>query len=310
VDIAHVHAPNPTMFAALAVLPKFRTLVVTHHSDVVKQRLLGAAFAPVERLIHWRAAMVLSDSEDYILGSAPLKRIAAKVRTLPLGLDLAPFLSPSRAATDFAAKLRVELGKPLWLTVGRLVYYKGICNAIDALPGLPGRLMIVGDGPLKQTLIDHAKARGVSDRILWAGYLDADELAATALLFPSNARSEGFGLAQVEAMASGCPVINTQIPHSGVTWVSRHDETGLTVPVDDPAALQRASLRMLDEPLLRARFSAASIARARQEFDHHVMAERSFRLYDEAAQGITTQSRGEPTASASPDEYLSKPAVR
>ncbi len=59
-DIVHVHAPNPTMFLALATLPPFSTLVVTHHSDVVKQRVLGRVFAPVERRVHERTALVLS----------------------------------------------------------------------------------------------------------------------------------------------------------------------------------------------------------------------------------------------------------
>lgn len=316
VDIAHVHAPNPTMFAALAVLPKFKTLVVTHHSDVIKQRVLGAAFAPIERLIHARAAMVLSDSENYIGGSAPLKRIMHKVRTLPLGLDLRPFLSPNAAALSYAEKLRAEFGAPLWLTVGRLVYYKGFCNAVDALANTPGRLVVVGEGPLKQKLVAQAKSRGVSHRIFWAGYLDEDELAgayraATALLFPSNARSEGFGLAQVEAMASGCPVINTQIPHSGVAWVSPHDETGATVPVDDPAALAQAMRRLNDDSELRARFSSASVARAMEEFDHRVMARRSFALYDEATRcNVTRLSDAGSARGTSPNEYSAKSALR
>src|SRR5207302_7080134 len=121
---------------------------------------------------------------------------------------------------------------------------------------------------------------GVAERIVWAGVVSDDELvgayhAATALWFPSNARSEGFGLVQVEAMASGCPVINAAIPASGVTWVSRDGETGFTVPLDDPIALARASMRLLTERGLRERLSRGARERAVREFDDRVMARRS-----------------------------------
>src|SRR5213079_1381252 len=92
-------------------------------------------------------------------------------------------------------------------------------------------------------------------------------LAAYALLFPSNARSEAFGLVQLEAMASGCPVINTAIPHSGVAWVSRHLETGLTVRMNDSAALVDAACRLLADCDLRDRLAAAARLRVIQEFD-------------------------------------------
>src|SRR6202012_1379106 len=112
--------------------------------------------------------------------------------------------------------------------------YKGLSTAIDALAHVPGHLLIIGTGPLERELRARALERGVADRITWAGHVERDELlgayrAAAALWFPSNARSEGFGLVQVEAMASGCPVINTAIPHSGVSWVWRHEESGLTI---------------------------------------------------------------------------------
>ena len=171
--------------------------------------------------------------------------------------------------------------------MGRLVYYKGLATAIDALKSVRGRLMIVGRGPLERDLRARAADRGVAERIEWAGHLDDDALvgayrAATALWFPSNARSEGFGLVQVEAMASGCPVINTAIPHSGVSWVSRDGESGLTIPLEDPASLAAASRRLLDEPGLRDRLSAQAVERAHSEFDHRVMARRSLELYEKA----------------------------
>jgi glycosyltransferase involved in cell wall biosynthesis len=296
IDIVHVHAPNPTMFLALAALPPFGTLVVTHHSDVIKQRVLGRVFAPVERRVHNRARLILSDSEAYVDGSAVLQALRHKVRTLPLGLNLAAFLSPSPEILAAKARLRSEHGQPLWLAVGRLVYYKGLATAVDALAQVPGRLLVIGAGPMERELRERAADRRVAHRIEWAGHVDQNKLmgayrAATALWFPSIARSEGFGLVQVEAMASGCPVINTEIPGSGVPWVSRDGETGFTVPPKDAAALAIASKRLLADPALRERLAAGAIDRACRDFDDAVMARKAMDLYAEV---LPHGSRGQP----------------
>jgi rhamnosyl/mannosyltransferase len=259
-------------------------LVVTYHSDVVRQKLLVHALRPAQRFVFARAARILSDSPAYASGSACLAKYAHKVGVLPLGINLRPYLNPSNAALAFARQLRAEHGSPLWLSVGRLVYYKGLPIALEALRAVAGKLLVIGVGPLETDLRKIAHEQGVADRIVWLGYRSFDEVvgayhAATALWFPSNARSEGFGLVQVEAMASGCPVINAAIEHSGVSWVSRHEETGLTVPINDPAALALAATRILRESGLRDRLAHGARSRAIHEFDHHLMAQRSVSLY-------------------------------
>jgi rhamnosyl/mannosyltransferase len=285
-DVFHLHVPNPTMLVALAVSRPGAPLVVTWHSDIVAQPLRAAALRPVERWALGRAARIVSTSAAYATGSEPLRAHSGKVTVLPFGIDLHPFTAPGPAVQATADRLRRAHGEPLWLAVGRLVYYKGLETALGALPRVPGRLVVVGTGPLEGALRRRAAALGVADRVVWLGQVDEATLAgcyraATALWFPSNARSEAFGLAQVEAMASGCPVLNADVPGSGVAWVSRGGESGLTVPVDDPAALATAARRLLDEPGLRARLAEGARARARAEFDHLGMARRTLDLYRE-----------------------------
>ena len=284
-DLFHLHTPNPSMILGWMLSGDRRPLVVSHHSDVIKQRLRRVLFGPLERACYDRASLVLAMSSPYVAGSSLLRRCAERVAVLPIGLDLEPFLDPSPEVLAKGDLLRRSYPGPLWFTCGRLVYYKGLETALEALRSVPGTLLIGGDGPARPGLERLAVRLGVQDRVRFLGKIPRDEdliahhLAADAFWFPSNARSEAYGLVQVEAMASGCPVINTAIPHSGVPWVSRHEETGLTVPVNDPAAFAAAAQRLLDEPGLRDRLAAGARARAIAEFQCEVMGRRSVALY-------------------------------
>jgi len=287
-EIFHLQVPNPTMILALLRSGSRVPLVVSYQSDVIRQKLRAALFRPLERLAYRRVRAIVTSSGAYPAGSSFLRRYEDRLHVLPNGIELEPYLHPSAEDRARASAIRAghaDGGGPLWLGCGRLVYYKGFVNAIRALTRVPGNLVLIGDGPDRAGLRDEAVRLGVSGRVRFVGslphYLDLIPyyLAADAFWFPSNARSEAFGLVQVEAMAAGCPVLNAAIPHSGVPWVSPHEESGLTVAVDDPIALADAAARLLVEPGLRDRLSASGRARAIREFDHRVMARRSLDLY-------------------------------
>jgi rhamnosyl/mannosyltransferase len=285
-DIVHLHVPNPTMLLALAARAPRATLVVTYHSDVMNRPLLGRALSILERRVFPRAARIIVNCPTYVAGSPALRRYPGKLAVIPMGIELEPYLRPSEKALAYASRLRSRHGPILWLTLGRLVPYKGLDDAIRALRQVPGQLLVIGAGPTEDQLRALSRTLGVSDRVVWLGHVNSEEVvgachAATALWFPSNARNEAFGLAQVEAMASGCPVINTDIPHSGVPWVGRHEVEGLTVPVRDPASLAAAARRLLQEPGLRGSLSRGARLRALCEFDHRRMAEKTVGLYEE-----------------------------
>ncbi|GAC1465124.1 MAG: glycosyltransferase family 4 protein [Isosphaeraceae bacterium] len=296
-DILHLHVPNPTMILNLLAARPTPPVVVTYHSDVVNQKLRAALFRPLERMAYRRVRAILPTSPVYPQGSPFLQEYADRIQVLPIGIDVRPYVQPSAENLARAAEIREQYaqGGPLWLCTGRFVYYKGFINAVRALRHVEGRLLLIGDGPNQPELQLEARRLGVADRVVFLGrlpsYLDIVPyyLAVDAFWFPSNARSEAFGLVQVEAMASGCPVINTEIPHSGVPWVSSHEETGLTVPVNDPQAIASAARRLLSEPGLRERLIDAARRRAVEEFDHRVMAERSLAIYRRVLAGADVE---------------------
>ena len=257
-DILHLQVPNPTMILAVLAARPRQPLVVTYQSDVVVQKLRALVFRPLERLAYRKVRRIMPSSPVYPGGSDFLRAYTDLIQVLPMGIDLEPYLNPSAENLNRAQAIRDEHAKggPIWLCAGRLVYYKGFVNAIRALKSVEGRLLIVGDGPDEAELREEANRLDLADRVVFLGalpYLDIIPYyrAADAFWFPSNARSEAFGLVQVEAMASDCPVINTEIPHSGVPWVSQNEDTGLTVPINNPEALAAAASRA---PLRRRKF--------------------------------------------------------
>jgi len=283
-DVWHLHAPNVTMLLAVLALPRLRPLVVTHHADIDRHHVLRHLVRPFETRLYRRADLVLATSPAAIDGSTLLTGFRVKVEVLPLGLDLRPLTTPSPAALACANRHRQSHPGPLWVSVGRLVPYKALDVALHALRRVPGTLLVVGSGPREATWRALAATLGVADRVVWCGRVSPDELAgaylaATAHWFPSNAPAEGFGLVQVEAMASGCPTVNAAVPHSGVGWVCRDGVSGLTVPVNDPTAFADAANRLLSEPGLRDRLSAGGRREACGRFTVSVMAERCEALY-------------------------------
>lgn len=287
-DLIHLHCRNPTMSAGLRALPRLPApLVITHHSDVAKQRVLRRALLALEGPLYRQAKRILATSPAYAQASPVLQGLMERVRALPLGIDLEPFEAPSPEVLSEAEALRDRYPGPRWLMVGRLIYYKGHEVALEALEQLPGTLIVIGTGPLAGSLWERAERTGISKRVAFLGEVSETTLraayqAADAFWFPSIARSEGFGLVQVEAMASGTPIVNTKIPGSGVHWVSPEGISGLTVPVGDPAAFAAAVRRLLDEPELALRLGEGGRIRARERFAAEQMGRTSLEHYREA----------------------------
>jgi glycosyltransferase involved in cell wall biosynthesis len=279
-DIVHLHWPHPTALLAYLASGHAGRLVLTYHSDVVRQKVLGGLFWPVLRRVLERADAVIAASPGYVESSPVLRRFGAKCRVIPFGVPLAQF---DRADAAEVARLRAQFGPRVVLGVGRLIYYKGFEHLVRAMKEVDGRLLIVGEGPLRGALEREAERAGVAGRVTFLGHVrEVAPLyhAADVFALPSVARSEAFGIVQLEAMACGKPVVNTSLD-TGVTFVSIGGVTGLTVPPADSAALATALNTLLDDPALAARYGRAARSRVEREFDLEEMGRRTLRLYEE-----------------------------
>jgi rhamnosyl/mannosyltransferase len=285
-DLVHLHVPNPTAVLAYLASGRPRRLVFTYHSDMVRQKFLGALFEPFLHAALRRSAAIITTSPEYLRTSAVLARHRDRCHVIPLGIALEDFEHCDSAAV---AAIRQQYGDRLILSAGRLVYYKGLDYLIRAMRDVRGTLILIGDGPLRGPLGALASETGVSDRVHFLGRVDHACLvacyhAADVFALPSVARSEAFGIVQIEAMAAGTPVVNTRLD-SGVPFVSVHEQTGLTVPPANAEALAQAINRLLDEPVWRRSLGRAGKLRARQEFSLEVMTSRTLALYESIAAG-------------------------
>jgi rhamnosyl/mannosyltransferase len=281
-ELLHAHLPHPGGVLGILASRYRGPLVVTYHSDVVKQRFMSAVFKPILDAFLRRAAAILVTSQAYLESSPVLPAYRGKCRVVPYGIPIQRFERRDEARID---GIRRHYGPRLILAVGRLVYYKGFDVLVEAMRHLDARLVVVGEGPLGPALQHQAAAAGVADRIAFLGELQNEDVAplfaaADVFALPSVARSEAFGIVQLEAMACGTPVVNTRLA-SGVPWVSRHQETGLTVMPGDSRALAAAIERLLDDDGLRRQFGTAARARVRSEFTVEAMGDRVAAVYDE-----------------------------
>jgi len=281
-EIYHLHFPYPLGEVAYLLRPRGR-LVVTYHSDIVRQRNLFRFYRPLLGRLLRQADAILVTSPQYLQSSPVLRPVAAKCRVVPLGIDLGRFdaFDPDRVAA-----WRAKLGTPLVLFVGRFRYYKGLDYLLEALRLVPeARLGLVGDGPEGPRLRRLVAQYGLGSRVTFLGTLSDDELpaiyrAADVYVLPATERSEAFGISLLEAMAAGLPVITTELG-TGTSYVNQHGETGLIVPPRDPGALAAALAELLADPERRRAMGAAGRKRVEAEFTLDRLVKDVLRVYGE-----------------------------
>jgi glycosyltransferase involved in cell wall biosynthesis len=233
------------------------------------------------------AALCLNSVDPEFIRPA-LKR-GARFQALAPFIDVAPFAraAAARATHRRALARRLPDDEPWLLAVGmmrpgdKLDSYRVLARALKRLLRRKWRLVVVGDGVARDR-VEHALAP-LGERVVYLGERDVRAMPAIYAacdLYAWPAVREAYGMAILEAQASGLPVVAGR--GVGVGDIVGDGETGLLVESDDAAALARAIAALLDDKARRAAMGRAALARARERHDIATAARR----LDEALRAV------------------------
>lgn len=284
-DIAHLHFPDPLAYLAAYFLPRSAKIVISWHSDVVRQQKLLALYQLfLDRLVR-RADAIIAATPAHFTSSTQLGMAQReRLHVVPYGIDYSAF-DKTREVEMAAMKIRSAYpGKKIVFTVGRHVYYKGFEYLIRAMRQVTNAVLLLGgSGPLDAELEALSASLNLEDRIVFTGRIPDEELAAyyhacDVFCMSSIEKSEAFGLVQLEAMACAKPVVGCEL-NNGASYVNRHGESGLLVPPRDPVSLAEALNDLLDDNDRRLRMGEQAKVRAQAEFTLERMGEGTLAVY-------------------------------
>jgi len=280
-DITHLHFPYPPGEVAQLLFGTSTGTVITYHSDVVRQVKLLKIYKPTMMRVLAKADRIIATSQAYLESSPILTQFKDKCTVIPYGINQQPFVEYDRLK---AAEIRRRYGPgPVVLFVGVLRYYKGLTYLLDAMRSVAASLIIVGEGPMSETLRRQVFSVGLANRVFFVGRVSDDELpayyhAADCFVLPASERSEAFGLVLVEALASGLPIVSTEIA-TATSFVNLNGVSGIVVPPRDSEALAKALNLLISDSLLRLRLAEGAKARV-SLFEAERMVQQILCLYE------------------------------
>lgn len=297
-DVIHLHLPFIFGAELIWAVSKLRNipLVVTYHNDLIGagfRRLLFDAytFLSVGTVLGAaRKIAVVSEDHARYCAQAPLfQKRRQDVVEIPNGVDTGLF-RPLADAAGIRRKHGISASNPVILFVGaldRAHHYKGLSTLFQAVSKIArdnARLVIVGEGELKDHYRAQAAKIGIGERTIFTGSISVSELPlyynnADVFVLPSHTL-ESFGMVLVEAMACGKPVIATDLP--GVRSVVANGKDGFLVPPADADALAGKIRFLIDHPGKRREMGRCGRAKAESKYAWPKIAPRILRMYEEA----------------------------
>ncbi|BCX15616.1 MAG: mannosyltransferase [Candidatus Parcubacteria bacterium] len=250
-DLIFLHYPFPLGFVAYTLFSRNKNLVVWYHSDIVRQKLLEIFFRPFHLYALKKSKKIFVSNPNLIKSSDYLKKFKEKCIVIPFGIDLNYFRENEEIKKE-AEEIRKKFGTPLILSIGRLSYYKGFTYLIRASKEIEGKILIIGEGKLKNKLLRLINDLNLENKVFIippVNDLRPYYLACDIFVLPSIHKSEAFGIVILESMAFGRPVISTELG-TGTSWLNINNETGFVVqPKNEKELVEKINLLLHNKEL-------------------------------------------------------------
>jgi len=284
-DVVHFHTSRA--LSLTPYVPQRTVQVLTRRMDYAPRGL-----GPYVRWMYGRMDAVIAISQAARAALAARGIAPDAVEVVPSGVDTQHFRGlDGRAAR---ARLAIEPDEPVLAIVASLHERKGHAVLLDALAllandGVRPLVLAAGTGPEGQGLRDLAARLGLASRIRWLGRVpDVRPVLAAADVVVMPSLAEGLGVAAIEAMAAGRPVVASAV--GGLPELIRDGEQGSLVAPRDPEALAAALLRCVRDPALRERLGGAGQLRA-EAFSTAAMARGTESVYERALAARSARRR-------------------
>jgi glycosyltransferase involved in cell wall biosynthesis len=291
VDIFHAH---DWLVAVASVGLKHvfrRPLLATIHSTEVGRR--NGIHSDYERMIHETEAWLTYEAwrviccSNYMVSHVKLTfgLPEDKLEMIPNGVDVSQYREYEKASlTHFRRRFALPEEK-IVLFVGRLVYEKGVHVLIQSVPkvleNVNAKFIIVGDGYMKNSLLEMVRNMGLAQKVFFTGFLDDETLkklqrCADVTVVPSL--YEPFGIVAIEAMAAKSPVVVSEV--GGLAEIVEHDVTGVKVYPNDPNSLTWGITRVLLNEAYATRLKENAYKKAVEVFNWEKISQSTKKGYE------------------------------
>jgi L-malate glycosyltransferase len=286
-EILHCHNWLPHRYGGMAAaICRIPQLVLTRHGALPPA---GGLSWRMNRWLLGRTHVVAVSTEIHSLLSAQIgHKGMASLEYIPNGISLEPYTGLPRRE-EARRRLGWPLVGPVLGVVARLAEAKGHDDLLRAFAIIRGtipqaRLVIVGDGPLRERIRELIDSLGLADSVAMLGERhDVPQILAALDVFVLASQMEGVPMTILEAMAAGLPVVATDV--GGIPQVVTHGQTGLMVPPSSPQELAQAILEVVRNPKKAQRLARAGRRRIEESFSVGTMASRYERLYRDLVAG-------------------------